>query len=83
MIDQPVAEIRASQPGDRALIAFILLAVGALSIAFSVIAPLLGPISAKLGGEAVATGIATAIVGLTAVAFLMTRPRMTPSPALP
>ena len=45
---------------DPGLIAFVLLAVGPLSIAFSVIAPLLGPIAAQLGGEAAAQQIVVA-----------------------
>lgn len=45
---------------DPGLVAFILLAVGTLSIAFSVIAPLLGPIAAQLGGEAAAQQIVVA-----------------------
>jgi MFS family permease len=51
-----VAEDAAPAAGPW-LVAFLLLSVGAISMAFSVIAPLLGPIAARFGGEAVAQKI--------------------------
>jgi MFS family permease len=60
MQEDAVAESRADRSGEPVLIAFLLLSVGALSIAFSVIAPLLGPIAAQFGGAAVAQQIVVA-----------------------
>lgn len=56
---------------DPGLVAFILLAVGALSIAFSVIAPLLGPIAAQFGGAAAAQQIVVAPLAGFAVGGLL------------
>jgi MFS family permease len=56
---------------DPGLVAFILLAVGTLSIAFSVIAPLLGPIAAEFGGEAAAQQIVVAPLAGFAVGGLL------------
>jgi len=60
MQDQTVAETHDARPSDPLLVAFLLLAVGTLAIAFSVIAPLLGSIAARFGGEAVAQQIIVA-----------------------